>query len=32
MFGWAGKGALAAWVKHEHPPKRGYKPLEVFKP
>ena len=32
MIGWTGTGALAGWVKHDHPPKKGYKPLEVFKP
>jgi hypothetical protein len=30
MIGWVGTGALGAWVKHAHPPKKGYKPLEVF--
>jgi len=32
MFGWAGENALTAWVKHEHPAKKGIKPLEVFNP
>jgi hypothetical protein len=32
MFGWAGAGALNAWVKHEHPAKKGYTPLEVYNP
>jgi hypothetical protein len=30
MFGWAGEGAVNGWAKHDHPPKPGYKPLEVF--
>jgi pectinesterase len=29
---WAGLGALSGWNKHAHPPKKGYKPLEDFKP
>jgi hypothetical protein len=29
---WAGTGALAGWVRHAHPAKRGYKPLEDFNP
>jgi hypothetical protein len=32
MVMWSGLGALNGWVKHDHPPKPGYKPLEVFKP
>ena len=32
MIGWAGTGALSGWVKHDHPAKQGYKPLEDFKP
>jgi hypothetical protein len=32
MIGWTGTGALNGWVKHDHPPKKGYKPLEDFKP
>lgn len=32
MVGWIGKNALNGWVKHEHPPKPGYEPLEVFSP
>ena len=32
MIGWTGKGAFSGWVKHPHPAKTGYKPLEVFKP
>ncbi len=32
MFGWAGEGAIGAWARHAHPPKPGYKPLEVFNP
>ena len=32
MIGWTGTGALAGWNKHAHPAKKGYKPLEDFKP
>jgi hypothetical protein len=32
MVGWTGTGALSGWVKHDHPAKKGYKPLEDFKP
>jgi Pectinesterase len=32
MVGWTGTGALTGWNKHEHPAKKGYKPLEDFKP
>jgi hypothetical protein len=32
MIGWTGTGALSGWVKHDHPAKKGYKPLEDFKP
>ena len=32
MLGWVAQGALSGWVKHEHPAKKGYKPLEVFNP
>jgi hypothetical protein len=32
MVGWTGTGALSGWNKHAHPPKKGYKPLEDFKP
>jgi hypothetical protein len=32
MLGWTGQGALSGWVKHDHPAKKGFKPLEVFKP
>ena len=32
LIGWAGEGALNGWVKHPHPAKKGYKPLEVFQP
>jgi hypothetical protein len=32
LLGWAGPGALNGWVKHAHPAKPGYKPLEGFKP
>jgi hypothetical protein len=32
MIGWTGTGAFSGWVKHPHPAKSGYKPLEVFKP
>jgi hypothetical protein len=30
MLGWAGENATKGWVKHDHPAKPGYKPLEVF--
>jgi hypothetical protein len=30
MLGFVGEGALNAWVKHPHPAKPGYTPLEVF--
>ena len=30
MIGFIGENAVKAWKKHEHPPKRGYTPLEVF--
>jgi hypothetical protein len=32
MVGWTGTGALNGWVRHEHPAKKGYRPLEDFKP
>jgi parallel beta helix pectate lyase-like protein len=32
MIKWTGVGALTGWVKHTHPAKAGYKPLEVFNP
>jgi len=32
MVGWIGTNAINGWVKHPHPPKPGYKPLEDFKP
>jgi hypothetical protein len=32
MVAWTGTGALAGWNKHAHPAKKGYKPLEDFKP
>jgi hypothetical protein len=32
MVAWVGTGALSGWNKHAHPPKKGYKPLEDFKP
>jgi hypothetical protein len=32
MVGWTGTGALNGWVRHAHPAKKGYKPLEDFKP
>jgi Pectinesterase len=32
MLGWTGQNALSGWVKHPHPAKPGYKPLEVFNP
>ena len=30
MIGFIGENALKAWVKHPHPAKPGYTPLEVF--
>ncbi len=30
MVGWTGEGAIASWKKHDHPPKAGFEPLEVF--
>ena len=30
MVGWTGEGAIASWKKHDHPPKAGLEPLEVF--
>ncbi|HET6550702.1 MAG TPA: right-handed parallel beta-helix repeat-containing protein [Solirubrobacter sp.] len=30
MTGFIGENALKGWNKHPHPPKAGYKPLEVF--
>jgi hypothetical protein len=32
MIGWTGEGALGGWARHDHPPKKGFKPLEVFNP
>jgi Pectinesterase len=32
MLAWAGTGALNGWNRHPHPPKKGYTPLEDFKP
>ena len=32
MLAWTGLGALGGWVKHDHPAKAGYTPLEVFNP
>jgi hypothetical protein len=32
MVGWIGTNAINGWVKHAHPTKSGYKPLEDFKP
>jgi hypothetical protein len=32
MIGWTGENALTGWKRHEHPPKKGYEPLEVFNP
>jgi hypothetical protein len=31
MIAWIGENAVSAWVKHDHPPKPGITPLEVFK-
>ena len=30
MLGFTGANALNGWVKHDHPPMKGYTPLEVF--
>jgi hypothetical protein len=30
MLGWIADNALKFWKKHDHPPKAGYTPLEVF--
>jgi Right handed beta helix region/Pectinesterase len=30
MLGWAGENALNGWKRHDHPPKKGIKPLVVF--
>ena len=30
MIGWTGANATKGWVKHAHPPKKGFKPLEMF--
>ena len=30
MLAFTGEGALNGWVKHAHPPKKGFTPLEVF--
>ena len=30
MLGFIGENALKGWVKHPHPAKPGYTPLEVF--
>jgi hypothetical protein len=32
MVGWTGTNALSGWNKHAHPPKKGYEPVEDFKP
>jgi hypothetical protein len=32
MVKWTGVGALNGWVKHPHPAKAGYTPLEDFNP
>jgi plastocyanin len=32
MVSWTGTGAVANWIKHPHAKKRGYKPLEIFRP
>jgi hypothetical protein len=32
MIQWVGTGALNGWVRHAHPPKPGYRPLEDFRP
>src|SRR4051812_11116612 len=30
MVGWSGEGAVTAWKKHDHPPREGVEPLEIF--
>jgi hypothetical protein len=30
MLSWIGANATNGWVKHPHPPKKGFKPLEMF--
>lgn len=30
MFQWAGESAVNGWKMHDHPPKKGIKPLVVF--
>lgn len=32
MVQWVGTGALTGWVRHAHPAKKGYTPLEDFRP
>jgi len=32
LLGFIGKGALAGWVKHPHPARAGFEPLELYKP
>jgi hypothetical protein len=31
MLSWIGAQGVDHWIKHPHAPKKGYKPLEVFK-
>jgi Periplasmic copper-binding protein (NosD) len=32
MLGLTGEGSVAKWLRHEHAPKQGYTPLELYKP
>jgi hypothetical protein len=32
LVAFSGKGALTGWVKHPHPPRKGFEPLELYKP
>jgi hypothetical protein len=32
MLSWTGKAAVDNWIRHPHARKRGYRPLEVFRP
>jgi len=32
LIAFSGKGALSGWVKHPHPARAGFEPLELYKP
>ena len=32
ILNWVGEGGVAAWIRHPHAPKPGFRPLEVFRP